>query len=580
MRRRVAFLSITAALTAGLVASPAGPQAAAASSRTFKFYGSGWGHGIGLSQYGAYGLAQRGWSHRRILTHYYDHTSIGPAPDAPRAVRVGVAEGDGALHIGAAGGPVELRVGGPVHGKLAGTVKTGYTWTIDGSKGRYRILNAKGRPVATVGGMKVNLYARLPRGSRAFLPEAGYSYDRGYVEMNIYRDCQSCSFRMRAIVVVSPQDYLAGVAEVSSSWPVEAMKAQADAARSYAFYVIGWRGQHRETCNCGVYSSTIDQAYHGYAKETEGTGWLDAVAATRNEVVLYDGRTILANYYASSGGYTESNENVWFDDPVPYLRAVCDPGDYTSINPVRTWTEAMSAEDAGAALARYGYSVGTVTSFGKVKRSASGRIVSLVVNGTGGSDGKSVRVSGPSFSGALGLMDDKVWIDVDRNIVGDIRSEYDSQMCRPGLAKTAPHRVAGGKVQRFAEGAIYKNDGRRKASWVHGAIYHEFLAVHGMKLLGLPRGEEADLTAPGVCAPDSFKCRRQRFQRGRIYYEQGVGAHEVHGDVLAYYLSRGGSGGKLGFPTSDVQPQEGGGSVARFEHGTVRCRASGKCSTS
>ncbi len=557
-------------------------------SKIFIFFGSGWGHGIGLSQWGAYGLAQQGWTHQQILTHFFTGTEVGPAPTnkVPDVLRVGLTWDDPSFHLTAIGGPVPLVVGSSdASGTPVASIPKGVTWTVIVSSGQYQVLNAKGKQVGGQlwGSDLQDLFAVLGGPGRLRIKEADHSYDKGAIEFNIYAPCSACAQVLRAIALVDPQSYLYGLGEVPSDWPVEAMEAQADAARTYAFYVVDWRGQHRTDhgpCNCGLYDTTTDQVYAGWDKENQGPGWLQAVDATDGEVVTYNGKMVLANYYSSSGGYTENNENVWFDTPIPYLRAVCDPGDYTTANPIRVWSDQGSAAAIGSDLARYGYDVGTVTRFANVQRSVSGRIIWITAKGTGGADGTSVRVSGPVFSGALGLRDDKVWINVDRNVQGPIRAEYDSLGCAPGLATGPEKAVTGGSFQPFQDGAIYRNDDANRTSWVQGALYDEYVAVQGPDgVLGLPRSEEIDIVA-GACAGDAVTCIRQQFDHGRIYFKDSVGAHELDGAVLAYFLSRGGAAGPLGFPTSDVMVNPDGSTTAAFEHGTVRCDASAACSTS
>src|SRR6266567_8130074 len=98
MRTRLGHAVVIAAIAAALPlsAAPAGAGVPGSSTPTvgatprsavpaevadkpFVFFGSGWGHGVGLSQWGAYGLAQDGWSHQRILAHFYSGTDVGPA---------------------------------------------------------------------------------------------------------------------------------------------------------------------------------------------------------------------------------------------------------------------------------------------------------------------------------------------------------------------------------------------------------------------------------------------------------------------------------------------------------------------
>ena len=561
----------------------AGPQAT--SSRTFHLYGSGWGHAVGMSQWGAYGLARRGWTHTQILQHFYKGTKVGPVPAAaPGILRVGLTWGRGHLHLLARGGPVYLRTGSPTAANRF-KIPNGYQWSVRATrKGRFRLLNAKGKLVDVVGGPKWNLYAAYRgAGSRLRIPEAGHGYARGYVEFNVYRTgCGgSCApWVLRAIAVVRLQDYAYGVAEVPSSWPMGAMEAQADAARSYALATVSARGQHRSdhgACNCGLYPSTWDQVYAGYDKELEGSGWVRAVKATSGQVVLYRGTVAMAVYSSSSGGYTESNEFAWFNSPIPYLRAVCDPGDYTAANPNRTWSVKLTGAQIGSRLGGFGYHVGTVTGFGSVRRSASGRIIAVTVTGTGGSDGKHVRISGPALSGALGLRSDRVWINVNRNVTGTIRAKYDALMCAPRLSRSRQAAVRGGIRQLFVRGAIYVSSDTKKAVWSHGPIFDKYKERRGPNgVLGFPASDVVRLKKPARCS--SGGCWREKFTNGQIYLKHSIGAHEVHGQVLGYYLAHGGAEGSFGFPISDVSVSTGV-ATSKFEHGTITCTKDG-CSQS
>ena len=115
-------LVLIAFTIASLAALPAGD--AAARSRPFAFHGGGWGHGVGMSQWGAYGLARKGWTDGRILRHYYRGTRVVRWRRAPRHIRVGIAEGLRAVHVRAERAPVQLRVGSRA-GPLAGSTPAG-----------------------------------------------------------------------------------------------------------------------------------------------------------------------------------------------------------------------------------------------------------------------------------------------------------------------------------------------------------------------------------------------------------------------------------------------------------------------
>src|SRR2546430_17125431 len=84
--RRAAIVAVVV----GAMLTVAPSSEARSAARTFTFYGSGWGHGLGMSQYGAYGLARKGWSHQQILRHYYQGTTVGPARQSPATLRIGL----------------------------------------------------------------------------------------------------------------------------------------------------------------------------------------------------------------------------------------------------------------------------------------------------------------------------------------------------------------------------------------------------------------------------------------------------------------------------------------------------------
>ena len=512
--RRAAIVAVVV----GAVLTVAPSSEARSAARTFTFYGSGWGHGLGMSQYGAYGLARKGWSHQQILRHYYHGTTVGPARQSPATLRIGLDLEARRLHVKAAHGTVRLRIGNAVTGAvLGGPIPVGATWSITpvGSTS-FRVRDASGKVVATHAGTRLYVsYAST--GGRAFVREAGHTYGRGYLEIDVYAG-DGCwpGACLRVVAVLSPQSYLDGLGEVPSSWPMQALMAQADAARTYAFEKVARLGQHRVQCNCGLYASTWDQAYIGWDKEVGplAARWVRAVARTNREVVLDHGQPIQAYYTSSSGGYTENNENVWGGAPLPYLRGTCDPGDFTSANPNRAWRVGpLSAFAVSDHLLPFTGAIGTVTRFIDVRRGVSGRIRSLVVVGTKGR----ATISGSTLMSAFGLHDDRVWINVDKNVTGHIRGKYDALECAPGLPAGPQVAVPGGRAQAFENGTIYWNRAHGRAYWVHGS-------------------------------------------------------------ALAFYRSAGGPAGYLGLPTTDVRRGRRARAVTRFSRGhVVVCSSKGRC---
>ncbi len=519
--RRIHFLIPAVAFSAVLtIASPAlaagpgtvvgsgiltGPQqapAAAARGGAFTFYGSGYGHGLGLSQWGAYGLARAGWSYGRILTHFYSGTKV-TTPAAPvKKVRIELTYDRTTVHLTPSVVPVKLSLGAPGSaGTKVARIPIGATWTVNSVRRGYAVRDGAGKLIGgkVWGGPRTNLYATYAdRGGRVFVPEAdaiwhqGFSYARGYLEFNQYR-CGARGCLERVILPIAFEQYLLGIGEMPSSWPSAALRAQAVAARTYATYSVKHYGQ-RASCNCHLTDGANDQTYVGFSKEKGAAGkrWTHAVRATSGRVVTYRGNLIQSFFAASDGGYSENIEDAWHGGnpayAIPYLRGVCDPGEYTSANPWTDWRYSFSASQLTGRLAPYTSGVGTVSGFPKITRGVSGRVIEATVRGSGGTD----RVSGSQLRAALGLPDDRIWINRNRNIVGAVRSKYDSVMCRPGLPTTPVLSIAGGSRQRFQSGGIYRNTGADVTVWLRGPIDHEYLGVGGATgRLGLPTTDVA-----------------------------------------------------------------------------------------
>jgi SpoIID/LytB domain protein len=317
--------------------------------------------------------------------------------------------------------------------------------------------------------------------------------------------------------------------------------------------------------------------YAGWDKEggTDGDRWVAAVQATAGQIVSFDGHVALTVFSASDGGHTE-DLNVQWGTPLsayPYLAGVCDPGEYTPANPWTDWNRTFSAAKLTTLLATYTGDIGTVTAFVHIDRGVSGRIDRMEVSGsTGGA-----TISGGELRTALGLPDDRVWINADKNVLGPIRVKYDALMCKPGLPTSVRTSVPGGSRQAFETGAIYRNAGIDLQVWLRGALYREYLDVGGATgRLGLPTSNPVAATAHRRAARCPTGCTRADFAGGAIFWKGGLGAFALWGRVLETYLGHGGPAGELGFPTSRLEAGNGATS-ATFEHGTIRCPASGNC---
>ena len=506
--RRVPVLFIVALMA---VLAPAPSALGGSSNDEFTFFGSGFGHGLGMSQWGAYGLSTDGWGPSRIVRHFYSGTRLAAEDEPPPTLRIGLVQGKGSVRLEAQAGDVELRLEDPRQGEVVATIPVGETWKVKAATAKYRIVDASGATVTRVGGTATPIFAVYqPSGARVRVPEAFHTYNRGWIEFGLHDCDDGCDVRL--ILTIAPQEYLYGLAEVPSSWPMAALKAQAIAARTYAFTKAA-NGQHRSGCDCALYASSYDQVYAGWDKEggTDGDRWVAAVDDTDDRVVVQGGETIQAFYMSSSGGYTEDNENVWGGTPISYLRGVCDPGDYTTSNPSAVWQVTYTAEELTQAL---GLGIGTITGFTNAQRGVSGRIISVTVQGESGS----AAIGGSTLRSALGLRDDRVWIDANRQVTGAIREKYDALGCAPGLPRSRQKTIAGGL--------------------------------------------------------------RQAFEGATIFFKEGPGAHELWGPVLDRYLDEGGPDGSFGFPKTDVRTLKNGNLRVRFEGGVITCKPDGSsCKT-
>jgi stage II sporulation protein D len=275
------------------------PRVQAPPGATIVINGRGWGHGVGMSQYGALGLARDGWTYAQILAHYYPGTELAEAD--VRQVRVLLVDGRKTLSISSEA-DFRVRDGQGVRRQLpAGAYAFGPGLTVNGEKLPGPLLFTAGAEPVALGGK-------------------GY---RGALEVSV------AGGRLRVINVVGLEAYLAGVVpdEVPSHWPAEALKAQAVVARSYALV-------SRRSGPFDLYDDTRSQVYGGVASEEPTT--TAAVGETAAQVVMFEGKVASTFFYSTSGGRTADITDVWDGaEPTPYLVSVPDPAD--KLSPYHTW---------------------------------------------------------------------------------------------------------------------------------------------------------------------------------------------------------------------------------------------------
>ena len=317
MARRLAlvFACIAAAM---VVAVPA------AQARTiYTLTGHGWGHGIGLSQYGALGYAQHGWAYDAILAHYYQGTTLSALPNSVQ-MRVQLASGRASYSISGASKVTVVDEGGSTTKKLpAGSYRVER-----GTSGRLRVIDAptNARVVKHLTGP-----VRLS-GSQALRVDStvgmGWAHDHWHGALRVIRSGSS----LMLVDVVPLEYYLRGVvpSEMPASWLASALRAQAVAARSYAV------ATRHPTSLFDAYADTRSQVYGPI--EHEAAASTAAVSATAHQVLWYSGNVAVGFFSSSSGGWTASEQAAWGSGGEPYLVPVRDRYDGAQgLNPNHTW---------------------------------------------------------------------------------------------------------------------------------------------------------------------------------------------------------------------------------------------------
>lgn len=180
------------------------------------------------------------------------------------------------------------------------------------------------------------------------------------------------SGELRAVNELDIEHYLYGVvpAEVPASWPLEALKTQAIAARTYALY----QAQHRHNWRYDLVDSDGDQVYKGI--QCESTNSTKAVNDTRGSILLYRERPILAMYSANTGHHSASVEHV-FSKSLSYLVGVSDP--YSPTQPMGQWTRTHEEKEIRSKLATIGLRFESIRDLQPVDVTPSGRITKIAV---------------------------------------------------------------------------------------------------------------------------------------------------------------------------------------------------------
>jgi stage II sporulation protein D len=352
---------VVALLTCAALAAPAGAATTTFSAGASRFYiaGAGFGHGVGMSQYGAAGFALHGYTYRQILAHYYSGTTLGKVSPT-QTVTVLLHEG-GATFSGAS-----AIVGSPKR------LLRNFSYRVIPHGSELRIV----RGAHVVGDFPQPVIVHDKGGLHGTGAPLTLVDQGAYDGVLIFR--LDGTGGVMTVNSVPLDDYVRGVVpvEMPSSWPAQALEAQAVAARTYAITAGA------VAADFDVYDDTRSQMYRGVGAES-ATGNA-AVSATSGEVVEYDGRPAATYFFSSSGGYTESVQNVWYDfSPAPWLHGVPDPYDDSYDNPYYRWTDSYTLASA-ASKVRDLYR-GALEGIKVTQTGVSPRVVRAQVVGTDGS---------------------------------------------------------------------------------------------------------------------------------------------------------------------------------------------------
>ena len=352
--KRLAITLIAAAAVA--VALPAVGQA------KWVVPGKAYGHGVGMSQWGAFGFAKHGRSYREILKHYYTGVRIGRA--RTRSVRV-------LLGIGGS-----LRFSGAERA-CGRRLRASREYVFTASSARIILRKGGGARLASCGG------EGAASGGASVVYEGVGAYRGKLVARNV-------GGSLYAINEVGIEGYVKGVIpnEVPSSWPKHALRAQAVAARSYALATrVSGNGYD-------LYDDIRSQVYGGRSSETARTN--DASRATAREVIKHSGDVATAFFFSTSGGRTENSEfGFTGGSPRPYLKSVRDP--YDDASPVHSWRVTFTNSQMESRLS--GLFSGNLRRIRVTKTGVSPRIVKARVVGSRDSS----TVTGDTLRFRLGL---------------------------------------------------------------------------------------------------------------------------------------------------------------------------------
>ena len=388
---------------------------------SFTFQGSGYGHGVGMSQIGARGQALAGDTATVIIQYYYKDVTVEPVKDDQLLrVNIGHLLAEISLRTDTKLGELQL-----FNGDIKESIdlvpqknvpaKVSLNFTLLGNAIFPSATYANGRVEALPSGKAWTIRwtgTRYMQGADAVVSvkKGGVTtkYRYGQIQVKLVK-AALLGYRIEVTNTLRLHDeYLWGIGEMPSSWPLEAMRAQVIASRSFALSKVG---KTKSSCDCDIYSASQDQAFVGYSKEIErgyGHLWKNAVISTFQDdstglAILYNSTPIAAYFFSSSGGQTESAQDAW-GSAVPYTASVPDPW---STDPLLNARYLHWERPISQVLVASAFGLPDVVSMKITNRHASGTVGTIVGRS---STGKKVRLMGETFRSRVKLP--SAWFDL------------------------------------------------------------------------------------------------------------------------------------------------------------------------
>jgi len=326
---------------------------------SFTFQGSGYGHGVGLSQMGARFMALAGQSSEQIIKYYYKDVAIEQRDDS-KILRVNIGHLLTTAKISTATKGSQLQI---IQGEAGNesvlpviSLADSISFSIIGSTVSPRVTLGKTTQVLTRSRTFTIRWAgtRYLEGPDTLISvnHSGVTQKLRYGQIQVKAIKSPSGYRIAMTNSVRLADeYLWGISEMPSFWPDAALEAQAIASRTYA---LSKAGIYRSACDCDLYGSISDQTFLGYAKEIEkkyGVIWKDIVTRTAGLTITQAGIPITAYFSSSSGGKTELAINAWGSSKA-YTQIVDDPGSLDlALNPrFVTWSREVPQSVIAAAF--------------------------------------------------------------------------------------------------------------------------------------------------------------------------------------------------------------------------------------